>query len=445
MAEQVRRGDDVSYFFSGRYYPYLHGPRLRRWERDGVVMLEVVNSPLHDHGRQPGLELSEPAIEQMLERTIETIRPDVVHIQELAGLPGSLIDISRNARVTTIMTLHDYFPLCPTFKLLDSEGQVCLRKEVGADCVATVANSPSHPDLLFTATLAHDLPRLPLVRLLPAKLRDRPALGVAGLIARRATRATRPPAENPAVAYQRRRDLYVARLNEADSLIAVSKRVAEIYEQLGVRADLLQTMQITLRHFEDLHPRTPDLKPPLTFGTLAGLESQAKGAHILIDAMRALERAVGSGRLRLVVFGYVPPGIADQARQIPGIELRGPYLPQDMDQMLDAVDVGILPSVWEEAYGFTGIEFLAKGIPVIANRIGGMVDYTREGETGWLNHSCSSQELAGIMGRIADDPEQVSRLNSYLKAQRDSIIMPMARHANQLDGVYAQVGRSVAI
>jgi len=32
MDEQVRRGDDVAYFFSGRQYPYVGGPRLRRWD-----------------------------------------------------------------------------------------------------------------------------------------------------------------------------------------------------------------------------------------------------------------------------------------------------------------------------------------------------------------------------------------------------------------------------
>jgi len=32
MHEQVRRGDGVAYFFSGRQYPYVGGPRLRRWD-----------------------------------------------------------------------------------------------------------------------------------------------------------------------------------------------------------------------------------------------------------------------------------------------------------------------------------------------------------------------------------------------------------------------------
>ena len=38
MREQVRRGDEVAYFFSGRMYPRNRGPALRRWVRDDVPM-----------------------------------------------------------------------------------------------------------------------------------------------------------------------------------------------------------------------------------------------------------------------------------------------------------------------------------------------------------------------------------------------------------------------
>ena len=96
-----------------------------------------------------------------------------------------------------------------------------------------------------------------------------------------------------------------------------------------------------------------------------------------------------------------------------------------------------MPSVWEEAYGYAGVEFLAKGIPVIANAIGGMPDYTREGETGWLNRSCSAEELARIIAGIVDRPEQVVELNERLIAARDSVVKPIARHADEMDAVYA--------
>ena len=87
---------------------------------------------------------------------------------------------------------------------------------------------------------------------------------------------------------------------------------------------------------------------------------------------------------------------------------------------------------------FAGIEFLAKGIPVIANAIGGMTDYTRDGETGWLNRSCSAGELARILADLIEHPEQIAELNAKLLANRGSIVKPFARHADEMDAVYRE-------
>lgn len=439
MTEQVRRGHEVAYFFTGRYYPYLRGPRLRRWRRDGVAMLEVVNSPLHDHGRQPDLELSEPRIERMFRRMLEERRPDVVHVQELAGLPASLLAISRTAGIPTVFTLQDYYPLCPTFKLLDSEGKVCLRRDVGADCVDTIAQSRSRPELLFKATLVHDLARLPVIRRFQGERRDREIDKLATRVAAHATSPTPLPGKDPQFVFQGRRDVFIQQLNRTDRLVAMSSRVAEIYHELGVDADRLHTMQLTLRHIERLRPRVATGTAPVTFGTLAGLESEEKGARVLLDAMKTLEPAVQSGLLRLVVFGGVDPPLLEEALSLPGVEVAGLFAPRDLDSILDEVDVGIMPSVWEEAYGFAGMEFVAKGIPVIANQIGGMVDYVREGETGWLNRSCSAEELARIVQHIVENRHQVVELNEKLRAGRESLVKPMASHGDEMDAIYGEL------
>ena len=439
MEEQVRRGDEVAYFFSGRQYPLARGPRMRRWERDGVAMLELVNSPLYDHGRQPELEIAELRIESTLARVLEHLRPDAVHVQELAGLPFSVLDVIRRSGAPAIVTLQDYFPLCSTFKLLDADGRVCLRREIGADCVATSAADPRDPGLMVEATIGFHLTRLPLLRSVPSARRDpvigRLARSVAQReVARRRRREAAPPPS--AEAFQRRREANVDRLNRADRLIAMSHRVADIYSQLGVDPSRLTTIHLTLAHIERLRPRHFRAGRRLTFATLAGFESAAKGAGLLLEAMRELSADAGAGRFRLLVLGHVEPEFAQRAEGVPGIEVRGRYAPGELDAILDDVDVGIMSSIWEEAYGYAGLEFLAKGIPVIANAIGGMTDYTREGETGWLNRSCSAAELAGIMGDIVERPDQVAELNAKLLADRGAIVKSLDRHVEEMDALY---------
>ena len=48
-------------------------------------MLELINSPLYDHGYQPELEVTEPAIERMLGNVLWELRPDVVHANTRCG------------------------------------------------------------------------------------------------------------------------------------------------------------------------------------------------------------------------------------------------------------------------------------------------------------------------------------------------------------------------
>jgi glycosyltransferase involved in cell wall biosynthesis len=429
----VRRGHEVAYFFSGRYHPFVRRPRLRRWVRTGIQMLEVTDSPLYDHGRQPDLELEEPQIEAMLERELRRVWPDVVHVHELAGLPSSIFDVVARAGVPAVFTLQDYFPLCSTFKLLDADGRVCLRRDVGADCMATTAADPRPPGVMVEATVIHEL-----------YYRDRikRRLGVERIesLAKRAAATVRPPRPPTAAAYQRRRTVNVERLNRVDRLIAMSPRVAEIYSLLGVEPERLLTLKLTLAHLEKIQPRVIDGGGrPVVFGVLNGLSSTAKGGELLIEAVRIVTDSAPPGSFRLVVFGPVNYGFAPAVEELEAIESHGFYAPEQVDMLLEDVDVGIVPSVWEEAYGYVGIEFLAKGIPVIGNAIGGIVEYTRDGETGWLNRSCSAEELAEIMLGAIADPAQVAALNARIREARDDIVKPHGRHADEMEEIYREL------
>ena len=448
MQAQVRRGHEVACFFSGRHYPYVSGPRLRRWRHRGAAMFEIVNSPLGDHGRQPEPEISEPRLERMFARTLAELRPTVVHVQELAGLPSSLLEVARSSGVPVVMTLHDYFLLCSTFKLFDSHGRVCLRREIGPDCVATTATAPGGRQQLVSATLSLDLARakeaVPLVRRVSfAPLRPviEPVLRrVSGAHAAARPQARQAPAGASAAAFQRRREVNVARLNRVDRLVAVSHRVSEIYGLLGVDRNRIRTVHPTLARLERMRTRRFTGRGPVTFAVLGGIPSRAKGADLLAEAATSLVAGGAAGGFRLLAFGHYEQTVARELERLPGVELRGPYGGDELDQLLNEVDVGIMPSLWEEAYGLAGVEFLAKGIPVIGNAIGGIVDYVREGETGWLNASCDATGLASIMARLIESPSEVAERSRSVLAARDELIKPFDAHVAEIEATYREAG-----
>jgi hypothetical protein len=315
MCEQVERGDEVGYFFSGRQYPRLPGPRLRRWARDEIPMYEVINSPLYDHGRQPRLEVSEPRVEALFAEVMAEFRPDVVHVQEVAGLPTSLLDVARELGVPTVVTLQDYFFLCPSFRLLDPEGRVCMRRDVGEHAKACTAAEPRTPGVMFEATTTYDLERLGMLNGLPSQHRDRLVRRVAKAVGARAVRASGP--QGTGEDFQCRRDVNVRRLSEADRVIGMSERVSQIHVELGVDPERVRTVHLTLPHIEHLTPREPQLGERVTFGTLAAFESDSKGGRVLLDALRLLAEGRSSTTYRVLVFGWIQPEFALAAATIP--------------------------------------------------------------------------------------------------------------------------------
>lgn len=436
VAEQVRQGHDVHYLFSGRYLRYPSGTRLKRWRRHGAEMLEIVNSPLYDHGCQPELETSSPLVDQIFERVVGEIDPDVIHFQELPGLPFSLLDVARESRAPVVMTLQDYFPLCSTFKLLDADNRVCLRKRIDSECSDCLTPETRRPNLLYEGTLRHMIYRTPVGRM---RLEHSEPFVQRLLKSRLAALPDAAPREHPEAAdFQRRREVNVVRLNQVDRLVAMSQRVADIYVELGVEPVRLETMQLTLAHISKLTPRRPSGRAPVTFATLGAGESVAKGSRILLQAVQQLASEAPQGSFRLLILGHVEPALLDVVSPLVEIELGGPYRSDQLDRLLDEADVGIMPSIWEEAYGYAGIEFIAKGIPVIGNRIGGIPEYVRDGETGWLNPTNTGRGLAEVMLRLALDPGIVSSVAETTRAARDELVITLARHAEQVEALYEE-------
>ncbi len=470
MEGQAQSGKEVGYFFAARQLPRLRRPRLHRWTRKGVTMFEWLNSSVvvgRDLGTaDPERDLQDPPTETGFARVLTEFRPDVVHVQDLGGLPSSILDVARARGLPVVMTLHDYQALCPTIKLYDADGQNCCRSRPGEMCVVCCSDAPidNFGDLRRTElyTRAQIRARVPF---LDAALR-RPAIERVGNVGLRIAErisglspgAGQPPAHRTAEtrhrpqvsagAYNRRRVGNVERLNRLDRLITPSAEAGEVWRGLGVRAELIQTLPFNPAHLEQLGLKRrwrPGV--PMRFALLNGASSTEKGADLVVDALSELSARGLERRFRLAVYGLVAPHVRRVLAAHPAVDIRGEYRTDELDRILEQVDVGLMPSVWQEVYGFAGLEFLAKGIPVIGNARGGIPAYVRPDQTGWLNRSCTAAELADLMQGAVEDPDVVARLGRTAGELRDQLIRPFHAQLADLDRVYAEVvsaGRDTA-
>jgi glycosyltransferase involved in cell wall biosynthesis len=221
--------------------------------------------------------------------------------------------------------------------------------------------------------------------------------------------------------------------------VASSTRTSEIYATLGVPSERLRTIHLIPGHLARLRPRRLERPPrPVRFVTLAGAQTIEKGAVVLLEAARALA-ARGATGYTIDVHGLVDDSVRAELERLPAVRLHGIYEPRELDTILEHADVGVVPSMWEEVLGHVGLECLAKGLPVIVNARGGLLDYCIPGETGWINASATGEGLAQIMAAVVDDPEQVVRLNRSVIERREQLIKPLDRHLAELDEVYEEV------
>src|SRR5205814_1688916 len=82
---------------------------------------------------------------------------------------------------------------------------------------------------------------------------------------------------------------------------------------------------------------------------------------------------------------------------------------RDIAELLARASLFVLPSL-TEGVSLTLLEAMARGIPVVATRVGGNAEVVMDGETGLLVGTRAPTELAAAMVRLVRDPGEGLRL-----------------------------------
>lgn len=84
----------------------------------------------------------------------------------------------------------------------------------------------------------------------------------------------------------------------------------------------------------------------------------------------------------------------------------------EMGSVLEACDIGVIPSIWDDPAPLTVFEGLSKGLPLIASRVGGIPEIITDNQNGCLiNWTLNySEELEKKMVELYCDKEKRSRL-----------------------------------
>lgn len=368
---------------------------VRRDEYEGAAVyrlgyaLNATDNPIRD-------EYDHPIAAKLTQRVLADYRPDLLHITHCGDLSTSILTQAQAQAVRVVITLTDMWPLCPNGLLTRSDDTPCL----GPDEIGQCARCYAHmgPRGAGYARLADGLPlaawRVGAVAAAwPLLRRARAARWLGAMVGRRA--------------------LIRARLLQASAILCPGRFLREMLIRNGYPAERLTLAPHGIERPEALRRRSPLAEgPALRCGFLGPLAAH-KGAHLPVAA---LARLGAEAPVTLEYWGALPcdddayaASVRDAIQRQTRAVYRGPFAPETLRDVLDGLDVLIVPSLCYENTPTVIYEALAHGIPVIAANQGGMKELVETYRGGWLFPRGDARALAELIGRLAHDRQAVRR------------------------------------
>ena len=153
-----------------------------------------------------------------------------------------------------------------------------------------------------------------------------------------------------------------------------------------------------------------------------GQITESKGVHILFEAVRNLPGA----NLEVKAYGDPAPfpkytkRLQRMAKRDKRLSLAGAFLPQNISQVFQELDVIVVPSMWTENSPNVVLEAFAHHVPVIGSNIGGIPELVKDEENGLIFESRDAQDLARKLQRLLDEPDLLQRLQKGIKPIRST-------------------------
>jgi glycogen synthase len=167
-----------------------------------------------------------------------------------------------------------------------------------------------------------------------------------------------------------------------------------------------------------LAPAPRPIREPrvLGFGRLVN----DKGFDLAVQAFAMVVQRFPRARLVLVGEGDARPELERLAAAsgLAGVvDFVGGVPPEDVPAVINAASLVVVPSRWDEPFGLVALEAALMARPVVAARVGGLVEVVEHGETGVVVDRDDHQALADAMLALLADPDAADRMGVTARAR----------------------------
>jgi len=294
-------------------------------------------------------------------KLLSRFKPDIVHLQNThAHITPSIIFEAKRYKIPVVWTLHDYKLICPNSHfLIDKFKKIC--EACGKNSYYKAIQKRCKKGSLLASTMAS--------------------------------------VEAYAHRIMKVRD-YV------DIFLSPSKFLRNKLIEYGFSEKKVVHMPLFIP--ENFFKKSNGNKGYFLF--LGKLEP-IKGIYQLLEACRIAQVA------KLILAGRIEEPLASELPNLlpPNAQYVGVKQGKELQELLQDALALVLPSLWYENQPFAILEAFARGKPVIASRLGGMIELVEDGVSGILVPPGDIRALADAMKWMVNNPEKTKEIgkNAY--------------------------------
>lgn len=339
-----------------------------------------------------------PLIQNKMAKWLGEWKPDLVHITSCITLSASVIAAAKAQGLPVVLTLTDFWFICPKLSLLKYDQTLCDGITTSQDCIRCLCwGSTIYRKLRKYASDKTVVQILNQISKIPLISRQRGFRGMTLDISNRKTYLT-------------------ALFNTADIITAPSNHLANTIQRSGIKKEI---RVIQSGHDLSWLRRGIEKKPGsrVRFGYI-GQMIPTKGVHILMEAFCAQD---WNGHAELHFYGNHQTNAAyfHQLEQIKGtnpstIFFHGPFPHEKLGDILAEIDLLVVPSLWHENNPRVIQEAFASKTPVIASDVGGIAEYVQHEVNGFLFQRGDSADLRAQLSRVIQNREQIRQLITHI-------------------------------
>lgn len=399
MVQQAKEGHTVAMLWPGQMGFVSQNVTIKKQKNvelsgQDILSFEVIN-PLpvsFDEGIANIAAFTKNVEVEAYRRLLDNFQPDVIHMHTLMGLHKSFLEVAKDKKIRLVFTAHDFFPICPKVTMFRHEA-VCDSVQNCENCGVCNATALSLNKIrILQSPLYRALKDSKVVKRLRKQHRD-------GYLSESTANDTVTPA-GTADDYKTLRNYYYSLLKLMDMIHYNSSVTKKVYESVF---DLPNSCIVVITHSDIKDNRkVKDYSNDGLRIRYLGPQSGAKGYQLLKSAL---------DKLWDVQQNFFLDVHFEPMESAPYIKSHERYSYAELEKIFDETDVLVAPSIWYETFGFTVLEALSYGVPVIISGNVGAKDILVQG-AGVVIENIDAQKLFITLQNIT--PDKLRAMNEII-------------------------------